>query len=236
MVVPGKPAIPTVNLSNDPNAPPVFGGHSWKLASHSGPYCTFGFNVLRSDSSYHWMLTAGHCIDQIALGANIYHATRLVGTRRAFAYGGAQDFGLIRLDSTAKAHPLVWVLDSGTSQHYTRGVIGTNTSYAVGNIRCFTGWKSTWTECGPITNSSVDTRYTDGTNMFDLVKFDVTPQQGDSGGPAFRHYNNYAYAAGIQSAASKDGQGYFVKWTNLPSSWNVVLRVYSPPTCPPCPI
>jgi hypothetical protein len=71
--------------------------------------------------------------------------------------------------------------------------------------------------------------------MFDLVKFDVSPRGGDSGGPVFRFFEGYAYAAGIQSGRNSAGtKGYFVKWTNLPASWNIVLKVYTPPC--PCPI
>jgi hypothetical protein len=235
-----QPSIATVNLANDPNAPPVYGGHSWKIASHSGPYCSLGFNVGRSGTSGDWMITAGHCIDQIALGTNMYHATRLIGTRNAFAYAGAQDFGLVRMSSTSTAGPHVWYLNQSTGAHTLRGVVGSNTSYTVGNIRCFTGWKSNWTECGPITKSSDDTRYCTadgqcGPDMFDLVKYDVSPLVGDSGGPVFRFFEGYAYAAGIQSGSNTAGtKGYFAKWSNLPSNWNIVLKVYTPPC--PCPI
>jgi hypothetical protein len=226
----------TVNLANDPNAPPVYGGHSWKIASDNGPYCSLGFNVSRSGFSGEWMLTAGHCIDQIAFGTNMYHASRLIGTRHDWDYSGPQDFGLIRTSSTSTAGPNVWYLNLSSSSHTLRAVAGANTNYTVGAVRCFTGWRSSWTECGPITKSSADTRYCSGCPaLVDLVKYDVSPLVGDSGGAVFRYLDGYVYAAGIQSGSNGTGtRGYFAKWSNLPSSWGIVL-IHSQPPCSPCP-
>lgn len=62
----------TASMANDPNAPPIRGGHSFgtSTSSSSSGFCTLGFEVDKSganDSA--WMLTAGHCVDQLSWNA-----------------------------------------------------------------------------------------------------------------------------------------------------------------------
>lgn len=99
------------------------GGHSFG-AGPDGARCSVG---LESESSYAYMLTAGHCLDDMDSVAPVYQRTVIVGHQSNWTHGGTQDLRLIRMTSRSRAGryvrhgPTSLPGEASVSRHSRRG-------------------------------------------------------------------------------------------------------------------
>jgi hypothetical protein len=206
------------SLGSDPNAPPISGGHGY--GPKNSPTCTAGFRVIVGEESRRYMLTAGHCLNSVALGTQRFHRDVVIGTTSLWDYGGNKDFGIVKLSANDRMRKMV-IVDG-----QRRAVRGTNTSYSQGVIRCWTGQKSDRSRCGTIVNSTWSGEYSDGKQMSDIVILDVACLVGDSGSPVYRYVETEGvWANGILSACSST-HTWYVRWTNIRAAWGVRIDVY----------
>jgi len=178
----------------------VDGGDSWSGTS-GGANCTLGFKV-RYNSIYS-MLSAGHCIDDLTSGQNVYHGTTQIGTNSgAWTFGANSssgigiDAGILYMNSQSTAS------DDLIEYTYLVDVHGSTSTYVAGYWRCWTG-RVSGTKCGTIECTSTS-YYDGGVNRWftNVATFDPVSVLGDSGGPAFRpDAGATASVTGIQAAA-----------------------------------
>ena len=200
-------------LGWDSTAPPIKGGNGWGHNGQSDAWCTSGFKVQQPPSGTAIMMTAGHCVDQYGLAQLVYHRNQLIGT--TWIGSGYHDFGFVSLTQQDKMSSYVYY-GSGTAS--LASVVGSNTTYTLGAIRCFTGRASNQSKCGPIINSSWSAGY-----QHDLCVIEPPIIPGDSGSPAYKFVDAWpvddAYASGIAVAGAEDT--FYEKWSNRPSGFSL---------------
>lgn len=161
----------------------VRGGDSWGTTS-GGSRCTLGFKV-KYNNTYS-MLTAGHCVDDLSYGQNIYNNTTHIGT-----YSGAYKDGASSSSGTGIDAGILYMNNRWTAYddviNYSsyRDIHGSTSTYVTGYWRCWTG-KASGTQCGYIKCESLTYSTTDGRWYTDLFSIDPPSSGGDSGAPAYR--------------------------------------------------
>ncbi|MCC6602839.1 MAG: hypothetical protein IT327_06495 [Anaerolineae bacterium] len=161
----------------------VRGGDSWGTFS-GGSRCTLGFKVIYNNT--YSMLTAGHCVDDLSSGQNIYNSTTHIGT-----YSGAYKDGASSSSGTGIDAGILYMNNQWTAYddviNYTsyRDIHGSTSNYMAGSWRCWTG-KASGTQCGYIKCESLTYSTTGGTWYTDLFSIDPPSSGGDSGAPAYR--------------------------------------------------
>ena len=169
-----------------------------------------------------WIMSAGHCVNNEAVGAKVYHSDTLIGEGSSRAFSGSADFGLIKLGDDGTGHRVF---------HYypdTLEITGSSPTNTDGAPRCFTG-RFSGTKCGTIVDPSYDVTYANEGNVTitDLVRTSPSNISGDSGGPTYQtaYYGGVVFttAAGIVSGHTGNDMLY-AKLGHVPSSWNVVVR------------
>lgn len=170
---------------------------TWELPLRGGialrlPGCTVGFVGYRSPDYY--LLSAGHCIDQI--GESVQHANGVnLGTATHRSFGLRMDAMAARLvssynDSTSTSR---WVYHTDTSRAYQIQATQLETEDYDDMYVCKAGKKTNLT-CGPIVSRNYSPSYVPDSSDFRLAQMCV--DGGDSGGPVYGSYIGMGIVSG----------------------------------------
>lgn len=206
----------------------VRGGHSWGSYS-GGSSCTLGFKV--KHNNIYSMLTAGHCVDDLSHGQNVYHNTTHIGTYSGYYMDGGYssngtgiDVGILHMNNRWTAY------DDVINYSSYRDIHGSTSSYSAGYWRCWTG-KSSGTQCGYIKCESITYQSTtNGKWYVDLFSIDPSPTGGDSGAPGYRpETSNKASVTGIVRSSlsypgcSNGNDAILSKWDHIRNHFGLTL-------------
>ncbi|MDD9382098.1 S1 family peptidase [Streptomyces sp. ZAF1911] len=161
----------------------------------SGWRCSAGFNV-RSGSTY-YILTAGHCTDGAGTWWTNSAHTTVIGPTVGSSFPN-NDYGLVRYDNAAVAHP-------GTvgSQDITSAINATN-GLAVTRRGSTTGIHS-----GSVTGLNATVNYGGGDVVYGMIRTNVCAEPGDSGGPLYSGTRAVGLTSGGSGNCSSGGTTFF---------------------------
>lgn len=193
------------------------GGDSWDAIS-GGSRCTLGFKV-RYNNTYS-MLTAGHCVDDLSSGQNIYNNTSHIGTYSGAYKDGASSSSGTGIDAGILYMKNRWTaFDDVINYSSYRDIDGSTSTYTAGSWRCWTG-KSSGTQCGYINCESLTYSTTDGRWYTDMFSIDPPSSGGDSGAPAYRpETSSKASVTGIMRS-NLNGFGCTIGSDAILSKWH----------------
>ncbi|GHJ45325.1 hypothetical protein Cs7R123_26670 [Catellatospora sp. TT07R-123] len=169
-------------------------------AIYGGGYrCSLGFNV-RAGNTYYF-LTAGHCTNLSASWYTDSARTNLIGARVGTSFPG-NDYGLVRYDNAAIAHPGTVNLYNGTSQDIT------SAGNAVVNQTVYRSGSTTGLHSGRVTATGATVNYAEGT-VTGLIRTTVCAEGGDSGGSLFAGTVALGLTSGGSGNCTSGGTTYF---------------------------
>ncbi|MFJ7268553.1 S1 family peptidase [Streptomyces sp. NPDC099050] len=157
--------------------------------------CSVGFNV-RSGSTY-YVLTAGHCTDGAGTWWTNSARTTVIGATVGSSFPN-NDYGLVRYDNAAVAHP-------GTvgNQDITSAVNAT-TGMSVTRRGSTTG-----THSGSVTGLNATVNYGGGDVVYGMIRTNVCAEPGDSGGPLYSGTRAVGLTSGGSGNCSSGGTTFF---------------------------
>jgi streptogrisin B len=173
----------------------------------SGSRCSLGFNV-RSGSTY-YALTAGHCTN----GNPTWYANSARTTRIGPTTGSSfpnNDYGIVRYDNTAVAHPgTVGNVDITSAANATVGMSVTRRGSTTG-IRS-----------GSVTGLNATVNYGNGDVVYGMIRTNVCAEPGDSGGPLYSGSRAIGLTSGGSGNCSTGGTTFFQPVTEALSAYGV---------------
>lgn len=157
--------------------------------------CSLGFNV-RSGNTY-YVLTAGHCTD----GATTWWTNSARTTKIGATVGSSfpnNDYGLVRYDNTALAHPgAVGGQDIASAVNATNGMAVTRRGSTTG------------THSGTVTGLNATVNYGGGDVVYGMIRTNVCAEPGDSGGPLYSGNRAVGLTSGGSGNCSSGGTTFF---------------------------
>jgi streptogrisin B len=157
----------------------IYGGDIW---------CSVGFNVGHESGRY--LLTAGHCGDDVSTWYADSSETRLVGPTFRSSYPG-NDYAVVRYDTR-----------HGRPGGYSAGVAH------VGQ-RVTRDGSASGEHSGTVTALHVNVRYEGGVTMRDMIEADICAEPGDSGGPLYAGSTALGITSGGQGDCPSDGPTFY---------------------------
>jgi streptogrisin D len=159
-------------------------------AIYGGGYrCSLGFNV--KTTSYYYFVTAGHCTDVVDTWYTNSAQSTLIGPTVVSSFPG-NDYGIVRYDNSAIAHPGSVYTYSGSQT-----ISSVGTAY-VGESVSRSG-STSGVHTGTVTAINASVTYSEGT-VSGLIRTNVCAESGDSGGSLY----NGTIALGMTSGGSGD--------------------------------
>jgi streptogrisin B len=164
--------------------------------------CSVAFNVRKGDMRY--LLTAGHCGEQVDTWYADGSKTKLVGPTISSAYPG-NDYAIVQYDNTSLKQPGGFRAGrTHVGQEVTRD------------------GSTTGAHSGTVTAINVTVKYVDGVTMREMIQADICSEPGDSGGPLY----DGSTALGIASGGSgecPDGMSFYQPILEVLADYDVRL-------------
>ncbi|WP_285505610.1 S1 family peptidase [Actinokineospora sp. NBRC 105648] len=147
----------------------VIGGQA--IYFSGGGRCSIGFNA-RNAAGTRYLITAGHCTEVVT---NVSGTGGSVGPVAGSSFPG-NDFGIIRVSSSAVSTPLVDRYSSGSDV-----TVAGSTPVPVGGRICRSGSTTGW-RCGKVLGVNQTVNYGGGDVVTGLTRTNACAEPGDSGG------------------------------------------------------
>ncbi|MGW1772424.1 S1 family peptidase [Streptomyces sp. NPDC002104] len=161
----------------------------------SGWRCSAGFNV-RSGSTY-YILTAGHCTDGAGTWWTNSAHTTVIGATVGSSFPN-NDYGLIRYDNAAVAHPgTVGSVDITSAINATNGLAVTRRGSTTG------------IHSGTVTGLNATVNYGGGDVVYGMIRTNVCAEPGDSGGPLYSGTRAVGLTSGGSGNCTSGGTTFF---------------------------
>ncbi|WP_129787660.1 S1 family peptidase [Promicromonospora panici] len=168
----------------------------------SGYRCSVAFNV-RSGSQY-YLLTAGHCANDVPTWYTNSAQTNLVGATVGSSFPG-NDYALVRYDNTSVSHPGGWTAGNAyVGQRVTRD------------------GSTTGVHSGTVTALNVTVRYAEG-SVGGMIQTTVCAEPGDSGGALYSGSTALGITSGGSGNCSSGGTTFFQPVTEALSAYGVSI-------------
>lgn len=169
----------------------------------SGYRCSVGFNV-RSGSQY-YLLTAGHCGNEVPTWYTNSSQTTLVGATVGSSFPG-NDYAIVRYDNTSLSHP----------GGYTAG------NAYVGQSVTRDG-STTGVHSGTVTALNVSVNYQGSGVVRGMIQTTVCAEPGDSGGALYSGSTALGITSGGSGNCSTGGTTFFQPVTEALSAYGVSI-------------
>jgi len=168
-------------------------------AIYGGGYrCSLGFNI--KTTSYYYFITAGHCTDVASNWYTNSAQSTLIGPTIVSSFPG-NDYGIVRYDNSAIAHPGSVYTYSGSQT-----ISSVGTAY-VGESVSRSG-STTGVHTGTVTAVGASVTYEEGT-VSGLIRTTVCAEGGDSGGSLYAGSVALGMTSGGSGDCTSGGVTYF---------------------------
>ena len=184
-------------------------------AIYGGGYrCSLGFNV--KTTSYYYFVTAGHCTEVASNWYTNSGQTTLIGPTIVSSFPG-NDYGIVRYDNSAIAHPGSVYTYSGSQT-----ISSVGTAY-VGESVSRSG-STTGVHTGTVTAVNASVTYSEGT-VSGLIRTTVCAEGGDSGGSLYAGSVALGMTSGGSGDCTSGGVTYFQPLNEVFSTYTNISLV-----------